>query len=58
MNDVMYNNKIIQANIDKLKKTGYKFVGPVKGHLACGTQGIGHIADTDSIVKQVKSLLK
>jgi len=58
MNNIMYKNKIVQENISKLKKMGYEFVGPEKGHLACGTKAIGHIADTDDIVRQVKSLLK
>ena len=58
MNRVMYENKILQSNIAKLKNLEYHFVGPVKGHLACGVQGIGHIADTKDIVKYVKTLLK
>lgn len=58
MNDVMYNNKILQSNIAKLKKLGYHFVGPIKGHLACGEEGPGHIADTDDIIKRTKALLE
>ncbi len=58
MNNTMYKNKILQANIAKLKKLGYHFIGPVKGHLACGSNGIGHIADTKDIVKAVKALVK
>lgn len=57
-NDLMYTNKILQANITKLKELGYHFVGPIKGHLACGREAIGHIADTDDIIKKTKSLLK
>ena len=58
MNDNMYKHKAIQENITRLKKFGYKFIGPKKGHLACGYEGIGHIADTEDIVKAVKKLLK
>jgi phosphopantothenoylcysteine decarboxylase/phosphopantothenate--cysteine ligase len=58
MNDSMYKNKILQANIEKLEKLGYYFVGPVKGHLACGRKAEGHIADTTDIVKKLRSLLK
>lgn len=58
MNDAMWTNKILQANVNKLKSLGYGFIGPVKGHLACGRKGIGHIADTADIIKRVKSLLK
>jgi len=58
MNDAMYKNKIIQENISRLKKHGYQFVGPIKGHLACGTKAIGHIAEISDIVKQTQALLK
>lgn len=58
MNTNMYENKIVQGNILKLKSHGYKFIGPVKGRLACGTDGIGHIADPSEIIKESKRLLK
>lgn len=58
MNTRMYKNKILQANITSLKKLGYNFIGPVKGRLACGTSGIGHIAATKEILKYAKTLLK
>jgi len=58
MNEVMYNNKIVQSNIGKLKEIGYHFIGPVKGHLACGVTGMGHLADTGDIIRQAKRLLK
>jgi len=58
MNDKMYNHAAVQDNIARLKKIGYKFVGPVKGRLACGSSGIGHIADTSEIVSRLKSLVR
>jgi len=58
MNEAMYKNKILSANITKLKKLGYHFIGPIKGRLACGEKGIGHIADTRDIVKKARTLLK
>ena len=57
MNESMYKNKIIQGNISRLKSLGYIFVGPVKGRLACGETGLGHIADVETIVKEAKKLL-
>jgi phosphopantothenoylcysteine decarboxylase/phosphopantothenate--cysteine ligase len=53
MNDDMYANKIVQENCTKLKKHGFKFIEPVKGKLACGTVGVGHLAEVDDIVKAV-----
>ena len=58
MNDGMYNNKILQDNIAKLKKFGYKFIGPQKGKLADGKIGMGHLADIDTIVKEAIKLIK
>ncbi|MBC8474079.1 MAG: bifunctional 4'-phosphopantothenoylcysteine decarboxylase/phosphopantothenoylcysteine synthetase, partial [Candidatus Omnitrophica bacterium] len=58
MNEGMYRNKIVEANIQKLKKLGYKFTGPIKGTLACGSEAIGHIQDVDKIVSEARRLIK
>ncbi len=58
MNENMYKNKIVQENIKKLKNLGYHFIGPIKGRLSCGTEGMGHIQDTEVILKEVKKLLE
>jgi phosphopantothenoylcysteine decarboxylase/phosphopantothenate--cysteine ligase len=58
MNTNMYEHKIVQSNIAKLKALGYSFIGPIKGRLACGAEGIGHIAATDDIMAESKRLLK
>ena len=58
MNEKMYGHVIVKENIAKLKKTGYFFVGPVKGHLACGRNAMGHIAPTDDIVAAVKRSIR
>jgi phosphopantothenoylcysteine decarboxylase/phosphopantothenate--cysteine ligase len=57
MNDKMYNNAIVQDKIAYLKKKGYHFVDPVVGHLACGREGIGHLAPLETIIKKVESVL-
>lgn len=58
MNQGMYKNKIVQENIAKLQKLGYHFTGPIKGRLACGVEGIGHIQDIEVIINEAKKLLK
>jgi len=50
MNDRMYTHAAVQDNIASLKKTGYKFIGPVKGRLASGRVGIGHVADPEEML--------
>lgn len=57
MNENMYNNKITQENIAKLKKLGYIFVGPKVGKLVCGDVGIGCLAEVETIIKEVKKNL-
>lgn len=58
MNEGMYKNPIVQENISKLKKFGFNFTGPLKGKLACGDEGMGHIQNVDVIVKEAKKLLR
>ncbi len=58
MNTQMYQNSIVQENCSRLKEHGIKFIDPIKGKLACGTKGEGHIADEDTIVKSVLRLIK
>jgi phosphopantothenoylcysteine decarboxylase/phosphopantothenate--cysteine ligase len=53
MNDEMYANAIVQENCAKLKKHGFTFIEPVKGKLACGTVGVGHLAEVEDIIKAV-----
>ncbi len=58
MNEKMYQHKITQENISRLKKIGHKFIGPVKGRLACGDIGMGHLSSSEEIVREASRLLK
>jgi phosphopantothenoylcysteine decarboxylase/phosphopantothenate--cysteine ligase len=58
MNTQMYQNKIVQDNCRKLKKYGAQFIDPIRGKLACGTTGKGHIADEETIIKAVLKAVK
>ncbi len=58
MNVEMFQNKIVQQNYVKLKQNGIQFIDPVKGELACGVTGEGHIAEEDEIVKVVAQAVK
>lgn len=57
MNDKMYNNPIVQENIKYLQGKGYLFVGPVEGRLACGREGIGHLAPLEKIAEETEKIL-
>lgn len=57
MNTNMYNHPATQANIETLRARGCHFVGPDSGHLACGTTGIGRMADPAIIIEAAIPLL-
>lgn len=56
MNSNMYENQILQGNIDFLKNHGYHFIEPDSGFLACGINGIGRLPDQKNIVGFIKNL--
>lgn len=51
MNHNMYENPIVQSNIEKLKNLGYVFMEPASGLMACGTKGKGRLPEPSDIVK-------
>jgi len=57
MNDGMYANPAVQANIQKMKKRGIEFIDPEAGELACGTVGQGRLAEPSRILEAVKEYL-
>ncbi|MEW8972762.1 MAG: bifunctional phosphopantothenoylcysteine decarboxylase/phosphopantothenate--cysteine ligase CoaBC [Tissierellaceae bacterium] len=57
MNTGMYNNPIVQENIEKLKNLGYEFISPAVGLLACGDYGAGKMAEPIDIVEYVRGSL-
>lgn len=59
MNVNMYNNSIIQENLDYLSEKGYKILAPGEGMLACGYVGKGRLPEPDVLVEYIlKGLTK
>ena len=58
MNENMYLNPVVQDNIVRLKRGGVKFIEPGKGALACGTEGVGRLADLDVIENALDEYFK
>lgn len=58
MNINMYNNPIVQHNIEFLTRKGYQFFGPAEGDLACGDKGTGRMEEPISIVEYLEGLEK
>ena len=57
MHETMYKNSTTQANLEKLKQKGFKFVGPEYGELASGKIGLGRLASNEKILESVKDIL-
>ena len=57
MNTNMYENPVVQENMQKLKQRGYVFVEPVAGRLACGDVGKGKMAEPAEIVAKITEVL-
>lgn len=51
MNTAMYDNPIVQHNINKLKTYGYIFIEPQSGLLACGDVGRGKMEEPEIIAE-------
>ena len=58
MNTNMWENPIVQANIEKLRKIGFEIIGPETGRLACGTEGIGRMTEPQDILEAIVSKIK
>lgn len=54
MNENMYLNEAVQENIEILESRNFEIVSPIKGHLACGYEGMGHLAPEDDILDRIK----
>jgi phosphopantothenoylcysteine decarboxylase len=53
MNGKMWKHPATQSNVALLQKRGVAFIGPDKGLLACGYEGIGRLWSVDKIYDQV-----
>ena len=54
MNVRMWEHPATKENLSKLKKFGYKIIGPEIGDMACGEFGEGKMTDPDEIIKQIE----
>jgi phosphopantothenoylcysteine decarboxylase len=53
----MWTHPATQANVKLLQSRGVEFIGPEKGLLACGYEGIGRLWDVNKIVEKVQQML-
>ena len=57
MNTGMWENKFVQENIKKLDLNGYCIINPEFGYLACGTNGVGRMAEIEDIYDKTVDIL-
>jgi len=57
MNWRMYENAVVQNNLASLVSRGVIQIGPEKGPLACGEEGMGRMSDTAAIIEAIHSAL-
>lgn len=53
MNTRMFENRIVQDNIEKLKKYGYEIIEPLNGWLACGDSGSGKMPEPKELFQYI-----
>jgi phosphopantothenoylcysteine decarboxylase/phosphopantothenate--cysteine ligase len=58
MNTRMWANPAVQSNVEALKARGVETVGPASGRLACGTEGVGRMAEPSEILEALEALVK
>ena len=56
MNDCMWENPAVQRNVEAVRKMGLKIIGPERGRLACGTEGVGRMAEPQKILKHIEKI--
>jgi phosphopantothenoylcysteine synthetase/decarboxylase len=58
MNGKMWLHAATQANVTTLNKRGAEFIGPERGMLSCGYEGIGRLWPVEKIVERAVALLR
>ena len=58
MNGKMWLHPATQANVALLQQRGAKFIGPEKGLLSCGYEGIGRLWPVEKIAQSAAALLQ
>lgn len=58
MNTRMWQNPIVQRNIQTLRDLGYAFIDPAEGWLACRAVGQGRMAEPETILECIEGMLK
>lgn len=58
MNEKMWLNPAVQWNVKTLGEMGFEIIGPEKGRLACGSEGLGRMAEVPDIIARIEKIAK
>ncbi|MCU0857244.1 MAG: phosphopantothenoylcysteine decarboxylase [Pontiellaceae bacterium] len=56
MNTQMWENPVVQENVQTLEKRGWKRVGPESGLMACGSDGAGRMSEPAAILEAINQI--
>ena len=56
MNNNMWTNAAVQRNVGRLVDMKFQLIGPQVGPLACGTEGIGRMAESQDIAEALQKI--
>jgi phosphopantothenoylcysteine decarboxylase/phosphopantothenate--cysteine ligase len=56
MNNNMWANPAVQSNVKTVEEMGFQLIGPVKGRLACGTEGLGRMSEPQDIAEAIERI--
>lgn len=57
MSDLMYAHPTVQEHLETLRRRGAHIVGPEYGRLASGREGLGRMAEPETILQEILRLL-
>jgi phosphopantothenoylcysteine decarboxylase/phosphopantothenate--cysteine ligase len=58
MNTRMWENPVVQQNLEQVASQGRRIVPPGEGWLACRTVGMGRMAEPEEILSQAVAILR
>ena len=56
MSNNMWDNPAVQQNVKAIKEMGFELIGPERGRLASGTEGIGRMAEPQDILEAIEKI--
>ena len=58
MNHRMWEHKATQRNLSQITADGVEVIAPERGEMACGEEGIGRLAEVETIVARIQNKLR